>query len=122
MKTENHVMTETGEMLLSFIQAMNAEDLETARGFVNDDMKFIGVMGSRDGADGYFKDMAKMKFKYTIKKVFADDGDVCLFYDIDMGGVTAFSCGWYHLVNGKIDTIRVLFDPRPVIEASSHKK
>jgi hypothetical protein len=121
MKPENQAMNETGDMLLSFIQAMNAEDFETARGFVNNDMKFIGVMGSRDGADNYFKDMAKMKFKYTVKKVFADGGDVCLFYDIDMGGVTAFSCGWYHLVNSKIDTIRVLFDPRPLIEAS-HKK
>jgi hypothetical protein len=121
MRTENQVMTETGDMILSFIQAMNVEDFKTARTYVNDDMKFIGVMGSRDGADAYFADMAKMKFKYNVKKVFADDGDVCVFYDIDMGNVTAFTCGWYHLVKGKIDTLRVLFDPRPVLEASKKK-
>jgi len=121
MRTENPAMTETGDMILSFIQAINAEDFAAARTYVNDDMKFIGVLGSRDGADTYLSDMAKMKFKYTVKKVFADDGDVCLFYNIDMGKATAFSCGWYHFVNGKIDTIRVLFDPRPVIEASKKK-
>lgn len=118
MRTENHVMTEAGDMVLSFIRALNSEDFKAAREYVNDDLKFIGVMGSRDSANVYLSDMAKMKFKYDIKKVFADDGDVCVFYDIDMGNVTAFTCGWYHLVNGKIATIRVLFDPRPVIDAS----
>lgn len=121
MRTDHSIMKDTGDMLLSFIQAMNGEDFESARSYVNDNMKFIGVMGSQDGADAYFTDMAKMKFKYSVKKVFADDGDVCLFYDIDMDNVTAFSCGWYHLVDGKIDTIRVLFDPRPVLEAGRKK-
>jgi hypothetical protein len=121
MRTDNYAMAETGETILSFIQAMNGENFESAREFVNDDMKFIGVMGTRDGAEAYFTDMAKMKFKYNVKKVFADDGDVCLFYDIDMGNATVLSCGWYHLVDGKIDTIRVLFDPRPVLEAGKKK-
>jgi hypothetical protein len=121
MRTEIPALTETGDMVLNFIQAMNAEDFNEARKFAADDMKFIGVMGSRDGADAYFNDMQHMKFKYDVKKVFADDEDVCLFYDIDMGGITAFSCGWYHLKDGKIDTIRVLFDPRPVIEAQQKK-
>jgi limonene-1,2-epoxide hydrolase len=121
MKPESHVMTETGDMVLDFIQAMNAEDFDAAREFASDDLKFIGVMGSREGADAYFNDMKKMKFKYEVKKAFADDDDVCLFYDIDMGGITVFSCGWYHIQDGKIDTIRVLFDPRPVLEAQQNK-
>ena len=121
MKPESHVMTITGELVLDFIQALNAEDFTAAREFASHDLKFIGVLGSREGADDYFDDMKKMKFKYEVKKALADDDDVCLFYDIDMGGVTTFSCGWYHLKDGKIDTIRVLFDPRPVLEAK-HKK
>lgn len=121
MNAESHVMTTTGELVLDFIQAVNAEAFDTAREYTSNDLKFIGVMGSRDGADAYFNDMKRMKFKYDIKKVLADDDDVCLFYDINMGNVTVFSCGWYHIRNSKIDTIRVLFDPRPVIEAQQKK-
>jgi hypothetical protein len=121
MNMESHVMTITGDMVLDFIQALNAEDFDAAREFTSDDLKFVGVLGSRDSADAYFNDMKHMKFKYEVKKALADDDDVCLFYDINMGGVTIFSCGWYHIRNGKIDTIRVLFDPRPILAAQQKK-
>lgn len=121
MRPVSHVMTETGDMVLDFIQAMNAEDFDAAREFTSNDLKFFGVLGSRDGADDYFNDMKKMKFKYEVRKALADDDDVCLFYDIDMGSATVFSCGWYHIKNGKIDTIRVLFDPRPILATGQEK-
>ncbi|HEY6901495.1 MAG TPA: nuclear transport factor 2 family protein [Puia sp.] len=104
------------ETILSFIRALNAEDFEAARAEVNDDLSFIGVMGTRNGAKAYFDDMQKMKFKYDVKKIFQDGNDVCIFYDIDMGKQTIFACGWYQLVNGKISTFRVVFDPRPLLE------
>ncbi len=110
---------ETGHperMVKAFIKAINDEDFTTARKYVNDDLKFDGVMGSRDGADAYFSDMRKMKFKYDVKKVFADEDDVCLLYNINMGGTTIFTCGWYKLENGKISSIKVVFDPRPLLE------
>jgi len=34
-----------------------------------------------------------------------------------MGKETIFSCGWYQLSGGKISTFKVVFDPRPVLEA-----
>ena len=104
------------ETVYAFIKAMNSFDYAKARTFVNDDMSFVGVMGSREGADIYFNDMQHMKFQYDIKKAFSDETDVCLFYDINMSGIVIFSCGWYHLKEGKIQTIRVLFDPRPLLE------
>jgi len=103
--------------VLAFIEAMNREDFDKAREYVNEDLDFIGVLGTRHGAGAYFEDMKKMKFKYDIKKAFADGNDVCLLYDIDMGKTTIFTCGWYQLAGGKINTLRVVFDPRPVLEA-----
>jgi len=103
--------------VLAFIEAMNKEDFNKAREYVNEDMNFIGVLGTRHGAAAYFEDMKKMKFKYDIKKAFADGDDVCLLYDIDMGKTTIFTCGWYQLTGGKISTLKVIFDPRPVLEA-----
>ena len=110
------------ETVLLFINAMNAEDFEAARNYVSDDLKFIGVMGTRDNADAYFTDMSKMKFKYNIKKVFADANDVSLWYDIDMGGKTIFSSGWYHVENGQVEWFKVLFDPRPLLEQAPKKE
>jgi len=116
MKTENNKAAGAKEVTLSFLKALNEEDFKAARGYLNDDMKFIGVMGTRDSGDAYIKDMEKMKFKYKIQKVFEDGNDVSVFYDIDMGGTTIFCSGWYHLSNRKISTLNVIFDPRPLLE------
>lgn len=121
MKTQSHDTiheSEVKDVVVSFLDAMNREDYQTARSYVNDDMLFIGVLGSRDGADAYFKDMEKMRFHYDIKKVFHDEQDVCVLYDIDMSGKKIFTCGWYKVENGKIRSIKVLFDPRPLLEGA----
>ena len=105
----------------SFLKALTDEDFKAAKNYLADDMKFVGVMGTREGGDVYMADMEKMKFKYDIKKVFEDGDDVSVFYDIDMGGKTLFCSGWYHLSGGKIDSIKVIFDPRPLFEKEEKK-
>lgn len=104
------------KVVKGFLKALNEEDFEAARTYLTDDMKFIGVMGKRDGADAYIVDMGKMKFKYDIKIVFEDGNEVAVFYDINMGAATIFCSGWYTLFHGKIKTMQVLFDPRPLLE------
>jgi len=106
------------ETVLSFINALNKEEFDAARIYADDKLKFDGVMGSRDGADAYFNDMKKMKFKYKIIKAFEEDDDVCLLYEIDMSGTDIFCCGWYRVRNGKIISLKVVFDPRPLLEKS----
>ncbi|GAB3908052.1 hypothetical protein GCM10028803_42940 [Larkinella knui] len=107
------------EVVLSCVKAINEENFDLARSLVNDSMTFDGVLGSRRGAEAYFQDMKKMRLKYTIKKAFAEGDDVCLLYELTMAGQTVFCCGWYHLENGKISSLKVIFDPRPVLEASA---
>lgn len=102
-------------VILDFINALNAEDFDLARLQLCDDMTFKGVMGERNGADVYIEDMKKMKLKYDIKKIFTDNQDVCVFYDIEMGGKKIFSCGWYVIEDEKIKTFEVIFDPRPIL-------
>lgn len=109
------------ETVLSFIQALNKEDFDAAREYVNEGLTFVGVLGSRTGADAYFTDMKRMKMKYDVKKSFVEGNDVCLLYEFTMEGVTIFGCGWYQLANGKIDSFKVVFDPRPLLENASKK-
>ncbi|MBD0332815.1 MAG: nuclear transport factor 2 family protein [Chitinophagaceae bacterium] len=106
------------EIVLSFITALNNDDSRLARKYISDDLKFISVLGTHDGADAYFQDMERMRLKYDIKKVFVDERDVCLFYDITISDVTIFACGWYEVKEGKISKFQVVFDSRAILEAS----
>jgi hypothetical protein len=104
------------EVVLSCVKAINEEDFKLAKQFVSDDLSFIGVLGSRQGADAYFSDMERMRLKYDVKKVFADGEDVCLFYDLAISGTTIFVSAWYRVEDGKIRSLKVVFDPRPILE------
>jgi len=123
MKNSIHaaaVESDAGQVVLSFIKALNAEDFVSAKNYVKENLSFEGVMGSRHGAAAYFKDMEHMKFKYEVRKFFVNGDDVAVFYDINMGaGKNIFSAGWYHLEEGKIASFKVIFDPRPLLETKS---
>lgn len=105
--------------VMSFLKYMNEEDYDEARKCTDDDLKFEGAMGSRDGAESYFDDMKKMGLKYHLIKTFADGTDVCVFYDVTMAGITIFCCGWYQVEHHKITSIKVIFDPRPLLHHQS---
>lgn len=98
-----------------FIHYLNEEDFDKAESCLDPDFKFIGVMGTREGASVYMNDMKKMKFKYQIIKTFTSGEDICIWYNIDMGKKTILASGWYHVIEGKIHTFKVLFDPRPLL-------
>ena len=105
------------EVVLSFIDSINKEDFFFAGKYLDERMQFIGVLGSRDGAVNYMSDMQEMKLKYDIKKAFVNERDVCLIYDLSIDGKFIEGCGWYHVNNeNKIDQLKVLFDPRPLLE------
>ncbi|HZP05256.1 MAG TPA: nuclear transport factor 2 family protein [Terracidiphilus sp.] len=107
------------EVVLLCVDAINREDFAAARQFVSNDLQFVGVLGSRNGADAYFSDMERMRLKYDVKRVFADGNDVCLLYDLAISGANIFVCAWYQVANGKIRSLNVVFDPRPILEAQA---
>lgn len=107
------------QVVMSCVNAINREDFGAARQFVADDLSFVGVLGTRQGGDVYFKDMERMRLKYDVKKVFADGDDVCLFYNLAIAGANVLVSAWYHVADGKIRSLQVVFDPRPILEAQS---
>ncbi len=118
MANDTLTATGAGEIVMACINALNREDFKAARKYTTDNFSFVGVLGSRNGAEAYFNDMEKMKLKYDVKKVFVNGDDVCLLYDLTMSGITIFGCGWYHVDGDKINSLRVVFDPRPILELS----
>jgi limonene-1,2-epoxide hydrolase len=103
------------ELVLAYLQALNDENFDLAKRYVSDDMEFTGALACRQGADAVFADLERMRLKYDIKKVFVDANDVGVFYDVTLSGVTVFTCGWYKVEDGQIRSLKVVFDPRPVL-------
>ena len=108
------------QLVLEFLEMINKETFDQARKMLADDFTFKGVMGSRNGADAYMDDMRKMKFKYEVKKIFTAQDDVCLYLEFTQGGHQLSAFSWYHVVSGKVKSLQVIFDPRPLLE-STHK-
>jgi predicted SnoaL-like aldol condensation-catalyzing enzyme len=110
------------EIVLACIKALNDEDFAAARDLVADRFQFHGVMGSRDGADAYFADMKKMKLKYEVKKAIGDEHDVCVWSEMPMEGNPILVASWYRVEDDKIVSLRVVFDPRPLLDKAPKKK
>ncbi|WP_160139724.1 nuclear transport factor 2 family protein [Chryseobacterium sp. c4a] len=107
--------TTTQNVAEQFIQYLNEEDFDKAENCLDPEFKFIGVLGTRENASVYMKDMRQMKFKYQIIKTFSSGEDICFWYTIEIGGKAIESSGWYQIINGKIHSLKVLFDPRPLL-------
>jgi len=105
------------QMVLDLISAINEKDFATAREFVWDNFTFDGVLGRRDGADAYFGDLPKMNMNYSVLQSFARGLDVCVLSNLRIGDQKEiFCCSWYKLKQGKIASLKVVFDPRPLLE------
>jgi len=104
------------DIVLACITALNQENFAAARALVSDRFQFHGVMGSRNGADAYFTDMKKLKLKYDVKKALCDEHDVCVWSEMPMEGKSIVVASWYRVEHGKIASLRVVFDPRPLLD------
>jgi len=107
------------ETVVSFLEALNRMDLQMARGFLDDRLSFTAPDGAPvQGADAYLAGWKPLGLSYAIRKAFADGEDVCVLYDIHFSRppVTLFACGYYQLKAGKVASIKVIFDPRPLLK------
>jgi hypothetical protein len=106
------------EIVLAYQRALGASDYKTARTYLSDHFSFQGPLASHDKPEGLLKDLEQLHHivkGVNMHKVFVDGEDVCLLYDLITTNppVTSFTCEWYHVVDGKIASIRVTFDARP---------
>jgi hypothetical protein len=113
---QNNELTKNAkEIVASFIESLNNGDLKSARNYVTDDYSVTVPGGSYSGAEVYFKSAEKAQQtygtgRYDIKKVFSDGNDVCVLNDVVWGNTAFLACGWYHLENQKIRSLRLIYD------------
>ena len=108
------------DVVMEWMQAVERRDYQSLRGIVSDNISYVGPLNSFDRAEPYLKYLEHLSLpKFDIKKEFVDNSDVCLLYElpIDTPPGTTFVCAWFHVGDdGKINSLRVIFDPRPYIQ------
>lgn len=102
---------------MSYHKAIQAGDYSGARKLVHDDLAFQGPIDRFHKADDYIHALQKLSTivdHIDILKVFEDGNDVCLLCDLVTRTVgTAFVVEWYKVKDGKIGSVRAVFDTRP---------
>lgn len=88
------------------------------RALLHDVVSFKGPMGATDGNDDYVTAMKRVTATMTgIKRnaLFADGGDVCQIYDLTLGepDATVPVAQWLKVRDGRITSVRLIFDGRP---------
>lgn len=102
------------DIVMEYIQATERQDFQSARGYLSDNVSYVSPVNSFDRAEPYLKYNLHLYqtgqlVKFDIKKEFADSNDVCIIHEINSQLVSV----WYHVDDdGKISSIKVIFDPR----------
>jgi hypothetical protein len=108
------------DIVMEYLRAAERRDFKSARGYLSNNISYVSPLNSFDKAEPYLKYFEHVNLpKLDIKKGFADSNDVCILHELKVGTppVTSLVCTWFHVDDdGKISSIRVVFDPRPYIQ------
>ena len=111
------------ETVMEFLQALQRKDFKTVRSYISDNISVLAPgpveVTSFNQAEPFMNYLEHANLPpLEIKKEFADSNDVCLLYEVTYREpVTTFVCGWFHVNDdGKISSLRFVFDPRPLFQ------
>jgi limonene-1,2-epoxide hydrolase len=111
------INSQSVEIYKAYAEALNALDIERTRTYLHDGLTYQGPVGETQGADAYLKQVTAVGLRQEVRKIFVDGDDVCVLADLSTAkapGIRLFGCGWFQVKEGKIVSIRTIFDPRPL--------
>ena len=101
------------EIVMGYIGALDRREYDRALEHLDERVRIRGPAGETFGNPLDFIEMlSKYQGRYDVKKVFDDEDDVCVLYDLTTTGPTVYMSSWYQVKDGKIVSIRTVFDPR----------
>jgi hypothetical protein len=110
-------MADARQVAEGFFDSWTGKDFERARGLLHDDVSFEGPIDRFSDADSYVASLRRLSGIVTgaeKQKVFVDDEDVCIIYDLKTAPVpSSRTCEWYQVRDGRIASVSVVFDARP---------
>jgi|SRR5580693_8570492 hypothetical protein len=112
-------MANTGEILKKFYDAVIKRDLVTARGFLNDDLVFVGLFETYPNADSYIAALTGLlgvTLRLEVKTIIAEGSQAAIFFELETKAPAAaitLVAEWHQFSNGKISHVESAFDGRP---------
>jgi ketosteroid isomerase-like protein len=111
--------TDARSAAATYFTAWKSKDFDTLPSILADDATFRGPLGTADSGDeclAGLRGMAQMLTDIDVKHVFVDGDDVVTWFELhtDKASPTP-TANWMHVREGKIDRIRVTFDPRELL-------
>ena len=118
-------MSNAKEVVENYKAAVGRKDFVAARQLLHDDLAFQGPIESLNTADDYIASLSKLANiiqRTDVKKVFADNNEVCVLYDMvtNTPAGTAFIVEWYQVRGDRIGSLRAVFDARPFAAMFAH--
>jgi hypothetical protein len=110
------------DIVMEYTQATERLDFQAARTYLRDNVSYVSPLNSFDRAEPYLKYNLHLYQtgqlgKFDIKKEFTDSNDVCILHKLN----SQLVCVWYHVDDGEISSIKVIFDPRPFLAGDKQK-
>lgn len=106
----------------TYFESWKSRDFATLRSILADDATFRGPLGAADDADTCIqglRGMAQIVTDIVVHHVFVDDPDVLTWFDLHTTvAPPSPTANWSRVEDGKIKTIRVTFDARPLAPPS----
>ena len=105
----------------TYFDAWKKGEFDRLRSILADDVTFSGPMGTASGADDYVGQLANFAGgldDIAVEKMVADGDDVLTWFNlVPKGGDPVPVVNWCHLEDGRVQRVRVTFDPRPLLES-----
>ena len=100
----------------TYFDAWKANDFDTMRSLVAEDVIFEGPLATLVGAEDYIKGirgLSRLISEIVILKVFVEGQDVLTWYEMHTTVASPVAvANWVHVEEGKITFLRVAFDAR----------
>ncbi len=112
------------DVAATYFDAWQRGDFARLRAILADDVTFDGPLGHAGNAEeciAGLKRMSEIVTDIVIRKTFIDGADVLTWFDLHTAQAGPLpTANWRHVADGKITSIRAVFDPRPLSPPSGH--
>jgi SnoaL-like domain len=105
---------DAAKVATTYFDAWKANDFDTMRSLVAQDVRFEGPLATLEGAEDYIKGiqgLSQVISEIVIQKIFVDDQDILTWYDMHTTVASPVAvANWLNIEKGKITVVRVAFD------------
>lgn len=121
-------MPKAGDVLKNFYRAVINRDFAKARGYLKDDLVFVGLFETYRSADQYLaalKGLLGITERLEVKKIVAEENDAAIFFELQTKApaeATVLVAELHEFEDGKIAHVRSAFDGRPYEAMFTGKK